>query len=578
MLVLTVDEAVIAGPLQTELAGVHSELNLDDAAKIVGCWNGLAKARLASSPLGERPMRRAVAFAGNIKASKRVADVFPTVVDAYRDLLAGHDDGANRDLTDRGPPRRRHLQRPGAQPRTRLAQSARPRRPSAGSSPTPAASPKASTSPPSTRCCSCTRGTRMVDVVQSVGRVMRKAEGKDYGYIILPVGVPAGVAPEEALSDNKRYKVVWEVLQALRAHDERFNAMVNRSSSTPATEDRQGQRHDPRRSHRPDHRTIPTDGKPARAEQLAMFALAEWRDAIYARIVEKVGTRTYWEDWAKDVADIADAQITRINASSTAASPKAAAAFDGFLQGLRGNLNDSITRDDAIEHARPAPDHPAGVRRALRGATTSPPTTRSRRSWRRCSTRSTSTGLEAETARLESFYDSVRRRAAEVDHAEGKQKIIAELYEKFFKPASRSRPTRSASSTRRSRSSTSSSAPPTTCCATQFGRGLTDEGVHILDPFTGTGTFIVRLLQSGLIEPDDLARKYANELHANEILLLAYYIAAVNIEATYHALAGEPTTSRSRHRPHRHLPDQRGRRHAGPRRCSRRTTSGSSRS
>ena len=69
-----------------------------------------------------------------------------------------------------------------------------------------------------------------------------------------------------------------------------------------------------------------------------------------------------------------------------------------------------------------------------------------------------------------------------------------------------------------------------------FGKLLTDEGVHILDGFTGTGTFMVRLLQSGLIRPEDLARKYANELHANEILLLAYYIAAVNIETTYQDL------------------------------------------
>ena len=71
-----------------------------------------------------------------------------------------------------------------------------------------------------------------------------------------------------------------------------------------------------------------------------------------------------------------------------------------------------------------------------------------------------------------------------------------------------------------------------------FGKGITDEGVHVLDPFTGTGTFIVRLLESGLIDPHDLARKYARELHGNEIMLLAYYIAAVNIEATFHGIAG----------------------------------------
>src|SRR5699024_6690741 len=67
----------------------------------------------------------------------------------------------------------------------------------------------------------------VVDVVQSVGRVMRTAPGKDYGYIILPVAVPEGQSPAKALSDNKRFKVVWQVLNALRAHDERFNAMVN---------------------------------------------------------------------------------------------------------------------------------------------------------------------------------------------------------------------------------------------------------------------------------------------------------------------------------------------------------------
>jgi predicted helicase len=68
----------------------------------------------------------------------------------------------------------------------------------------------------------------------------------------------------------------------------------------------------------------------------------------------------------------------------------------------------------------------------------------------------------------------------------------------------------------------------------EFGRSLSDENIHIIDPFTGTGTFITRLLQSGLIEAKDLERKYKNELHANEIVLLAYYIAAVNIENAYH--------------------------------------------
>ena len=68
----------------------------------------------------------------------------------------------------------------------------------------------------------------------------------------------------------------------------------------------------------------------------------------------------------------------------------------------------------------------------------------------------------------------------------------------------------------------------------EFGKTFADDNVHVLDPFTGTGTFINRLLQSGLIPADRLTYKYKNEIHANEIVLLAYYIASINIETVYH--------------------------------------------
>ncbi|MCE8421921.1 hypothetical protein LZ190_25300, partial [Rhodovulum sulfidophilum] len=69
-----------------------------------------------------------------------------------------------------------------------------------------------------------------IDVVQSVGRVMRRAPGKRMGYVILPVGIPAGIEPEKALKDNERFKVVWQILNALRAHDDRFNSTINKAS------------------------------------------------------------------------------------------------------------------------------------------------------------------------------------------------------------------------------------------------------------------------------------------------------------------------------------------------------------
>jgi predicted helicase len=76
----------------------------------------------------------------------------------------------------------------------------------------------------------------------------------------------------------------------------------------------------------------------------------------------------------------------------------------------------------------------------------------------------------------------------------------------------------------------------------EFGKNMADENVHIIDPFTGTGTFVTRLLQSGLIPKDRLPHKYKHELHANELVLLAYYIAAINIEATYHGIMNDNVT------------------------------------
>ena len=148
--------------------------------------------------------------------------------------------------------------------------------------------------------------------------------------------------------------------------------------------------------------------------------------------------------------------------------------------------------------------------------------------------------LDAENATLEGFYGSVRRRVAGIDNAAGKQRVLIELYDKFFATAFPKTvaklgivytPVEIVDFILRSTDEV---------LRAEFGQGLTDPGVHVLDPFTGTGTFLVRLLQSGLIETHDLARKYAEELHANEILLLAYYIAAANIETTYEELAGAP--------------------------------------
>ena len=144
--------------------------------------------------------------------------------------------------------------------------------------------------------------------------------------------------------------------------------------------------------------------------------------------------------------------------------------------------------------------------------------------------------LDKERSTLESFYESVKLRAEGINSAEGKQRIIVELYDKFFRNAFPRMTDRLGIVYTPIEVVDFILQSVEDVLKTEFKTSMADKNVHILDPFTGTGTFITRLLQSGIIPPDRLPEKYKNEIHANELVLLAYYIAAINIEATYHGI------------------------------------------
>ena len=563
VLVLTVSEDQIADQMQSSLAQ-DGQLTLDDAARIAGCWNALAKRSMDTADYGKdiQPMRTAVAFARDIKTSKRFASSFRNVADDYRLTLTDEPEGPelpdDADDVDPDSPVQmrlgsvevRHvdgsmniMERNGLLSWLSgdLGVPAPPRQASSNSE-----SEEASVSCrilSNARCLSegvdvpaldavmfLSPRKSQVDIVQSVGRVMRLAPGKQYGYIILPVAIPAGMSPEDVLSDNDTFRVVWEVLQALRAHDERFDAMVNKIDLNQSKPDKIAII-DPFGAPGDDDDSSGTPTPQQAAFDLG--ALGKWREAIYARLVQKVGSRRYWEQWAKDVADIAARHRTRL--AKRVQDPEVAGEFERFLAALRANLNDSITSESAIDmlsqHLVTKPVFDA-VFDGYDFAAENPVAQVMGRMLRVLD----GSNLEAETEQLEGFYESVRERCAGIDNAAGKQRVITELYEKFFSLAF--------SKTAKSLGIVYTPVQIVDfilrsvdwLARTHLGRGISDEGVHVLDPFTGTGTFIVRLLQSGLISTADLARKYASELHANEILLLAYYIAAANIEVTYRDL------------------------------------------
>ena len=570
VLVLAVEESHIHQRLEKLFEG--TEIQVDDAAKIVGCWKALSKYGIMDELGDDEPMKRAVAFCQVIEkeykgkthkvSSKNIAEIFSNVVDAYQkqEIVALEE------------------QNPDFRPDNSLLLKCEAEHVDGGMN----ASEKSAKIEwlkaeqedntcrilSNVRCLSegvdvpaldavlfLTPRSSQVDVVQSVGRVMRNAPGKKRGYVILPVVIPAGIEPDKALEKNENYKVVWQVLNALRAHDDRFDAMINKMEFDGAAKDKievisvvsqvlAKQKQKPTKVKKASGKGEKTIGNRDNSSfngetQLEMeFEIGEIERALTAKIVKKCGNRTHWEDWANDVAKIANTHIERIN--TILANPqntKERSVFNAFLNELRDDLNNAITESEAVEmlaqHLITKPIFDALF--ANDNFTQHNPMSQA---MQKVVDIFEQKNLATETKQLNDFYESIQFRVKNIQSPEGKQKIIKELYDSFFNkafPKMAERlgivytPVEVVDFIIRSVEDVLNN---------EFNASLADKGVQIIDPFTGTGTFITRLLQSGIIPPEKLPLKY-HEIHANEIVLLAYYIAAINIESVYHALLAE---------------------------------------
>jgi predicted helicase len=540
VLILTLNENDVPPAVQRMIADKESEINSDDASKLIGCINALSKQVLGDEGIikdtDPEPMRRAVAFCQNINVSKKITATFNSASETYiselpkdkqssMQLVASkHIDGSmNATMRDDLLGWLKDEPEPNE---CRILTNVR-------------CLSEGVDVPSLDAVLFLSARNSQVDVVQSVGRVMRRAPGKKYGYIIIPVVVPADVEADKALDDNERYKVVWTVLNALRAHDDRFNATVNKIELNK-------QRPEQILVGRPEV-SFDEYGNPIYpdydngasgkniSEQLSL-QFQQLQSVVFARMVQKVGDRRYWEQWAKNVAEIAERQVIRIKQLVKDNGPHQA-AFDKFLEGLQKNINPSISEQEAIDmlsqHIITKP-----VFEALFEGYSFVKNNPISVSMQNMLDLLEDQSFDKDAETLDKFYESVRMRAAGIDNAEGKQRIIIELYDKFFKTAFPKMveqlgivytPVEVVDFIIHSVNDV---------LKQEFDRSLSDENVHILDPFTGTGTFLTRLLQSGLIEEKDLERKYRHELHANELVLLAYYIASVNIENAFHDILG----------------------------------------
>ena len=540
LMVLAVDETVVQKDMQKSLADSENGLNIDDVGRIIGVWNGMIKRESFSDKVSGEPMKRAIAFSRTIEDSKRLSQQFENVVNDYLNSDEGysvnvrHVDGsmnaleknealdwlASDDIPEdsaRILSNVRFLTEGIDVPNLDAIIFLSPRK-------------------------------SQVDIVQAVGRIIRKFEGKEYGYIILPIVVPAGETPETILDNNKTYDVIWQVLNALRSVDERFEATVNKlelNKQKPKNIQVIGVGGAPDDPNFNDSYVK----EPIVAYQTELEL--EWEaveGAIYGKIVQKVGDRRYLEDWSKDVADIARRHIQGIEFILEQNSDSKS-AFEKFLQSLQHNINESIDQSQAIEmlaqHLITLP-----IFDALFGEYSFVKNNPVSSAMEQIVEELSQFGFEKEQKELQPFYDSVRLRAEGIDNAQAKQKIIITLYDKFFSTGFKSTTERLGIVFTPVEVVDFIVKSVDVVLRKHFSKTLASENVHILDPFTGTGTFITRtlhylksLMDSGEITFDDILRKYTQELHANEIVLLSYYIAAINIEAVFDEINGdEPYT------------------------------------
>lgn len=538
VLILTLNEHDVPPAVQKIIADQDNEINTDDISKLIGCINALSKQVLGDQGIIKSsdpdPMKRAVAFCQNIKVSEKITETFNTAAETYLDSLPDQQQAGMVRVSSRhidgsmNAPQRDELLAWLKEDTTgndcRILTNVR-------------CLSEGVDVPSLDAVMFLSARNSQVDVVQSVGRVMRKAPGKNYGYIIIPVIVPADIPADKALDDNERYKVVWTVLNALRAHDDRFNATVNKIELNKKRPNQilVGR---PAVSYDDQGRPVMAGEDPGGygenqeiARQIAIQFEA-LQSVVFGRMVQKVGDRRYWEQWAKNVAEIAERQLERIKLL-IARDGVHQKAFQRFLKGLQKNINPSITEQEAVEmlsqHIITRPVFEA-LFEDYSFVKSNPIST----SMQQMLDLLEAQGIEKDTETLNQFYDSVRKRAQDIDNAEGKQRIIIELYDKFFKTAFPKMVERLGIVYTPVEVVDFIIHSVNDILKQEFGRTISDEHVHVLDPFTGTGTFITRLIQSGLIAQKDLQRKYSRELHANEIVLLAYYIAAVNIENAFH--------------------------------------------
>ncbi|MGL2354512.1 type ISP restriction/modification enzyme [Helicobacter pylori] len=346
----------------------------------------------------------------------------------------------------------------------------------------------------------------MVDIIQAVGRVMRKAKRKKRGYIILPIALEESEIKnlDEAVN-NTNFKNIWKVIKALRSHDPSLVDEATFKEKIKIFGSDDGKKQD-------DEKTL-----------FDAILLQDLADAVYNVMPTKLGDRNYWENFAKKTGNIAKTLNNRLK-ELFGKNPE---IFDNFLTSLRGNIHQNIKEEEALDmitsHIITKP-----IFDAIFGDNIKNPIAKA---LDKMVQKLATLGLEGETKDLKNLYESVKAEAARAKSQKSQQELIKNLYNTFFKEAFRKQ------SEKLGIVYTPIEVVDFILRATNgilkkhFNTDFNDQNITIFDPFTGTGSFIARLLskENNLISDEALKEKFQKNLFAFDIVLLSYYIALINI-------------------------------------------------
>lgn len=346
----------------------------------------------------------------------------------------------------------------------------------------------------------------MVDIIQAVGRVMRKAKRKKRDYIILPIALEESEIKnlDEAVN-NTNFKNIWKVIKALRSHDP---SLVDEATFKEKI------------------KIFGSDDSKKQSDEKTLFdaiLLQDLADAMYNVMPTKLGDRNYWENFTKKTGNIARTLNNRLKMIFE----KNPEFFHGFLDSLRENIHQNIKEDEALDmitsHIITKP-----IFDALFGDNIQNPIAKA---LDKMVLKLSTLGLEGETKDLKNLYESVKTEATHAKSQKSQQELIKNLYNTFFKEAFKKQ------SEKLGIVYTPIEVVDFILRATNgilkkhFNTDFNDQNITIFDPFTGTGSFIARLLskENALISDEALKEKFQKNLFAFDIVLLSYYIALINI-------------------------------------------------